>query len=121
MQIKFEHFAVTNMMGSNSSPPRNNGSLKFDSFWEERAFGLAIALSKRGCYEWEEFRQELITSIAQWEATHCKDDPDWNYYQRWLLALERLVFESELINPEELEKRTLQLMEQRPTDQSTLT
>ncbi|NJO78938.1 MAG: nitrile hydratase subunit beta [Cyanobacteria bacterium RM1_2_2] len=41
-----------------------------------------------------------------------KDDPDWDYYQRWLLALEHLVLQSDLISPEELEQRTLKLMEQ---------
>ncbi|GAB4372878.1 MAG: hypothetical protein Kow00121_15590 [Elainellaceae cyanobacterium] len=112
MQIKFEHFAVTSMMGSEQSPPRHNGSLKFDRPWEERAFGMAIALSKKGHYEWEDFRQELIASIAQWEATHCKDDPDWDYYQRWMLALEQLLVESDLINLQELEERTAQLLTQ---------
>ncbi len=112
MQIKFEHFAVTSMMGSETSPPRGNGALKFERPWEERAFGVAIALSKKGHYEWEDFRQELIAAIAQWEATHCKDDPTWDYYQRWLLALERLVIETNIINPEELEKRTAALMTQ---------
>lgn len=112
MQLKFEHFAVTSMMVGEQPPPRQNGSLKFARFWEERAFGIAIALSKKGHYEWEDFRQELIASIAQWEASHCKDDPDWDYYGRWLQALERIAIESELIKTEELEQRTYELMAQ---------
>ena len=36
----------------------------------------------------------------------CKDEPAWDYYQRWLLALERLLVESKLLRYEELEKRT---------------
>ncbi len=112
MQTKFEHFAVTSMMGSETSPPRQNGSLTFARSWEERAFGIAIALSKKGHYEWEEFRQELIASIAQWEATHCKDDPSWDYYQRWLHALECMATESALISAEELDARSAQILEQ---------
>jgi nitrile hydratase accessory protein len=69
-------------------------------------------LSKKGHYEWEDFRQELITAIAQWEATHCKDDLSWDYYQRWLQALEQLVFEFNLIDADEWEKRTIELMKQ---------
>ena len=118
MQTKFEHFAVTSMMGSETSPPRQNGSLKFARFWEERAFGIAIALSKKGHYEWEEFRQELIASIAEWEATHCKDDPSWDYYQRWLQALESIATEFALISAEELEARTIDILEQENAIQS---
>lgn len=112
MQIKFEQFATTSMLGSKDAPPRSNGELLFQRPWEGRAFGMAIALSKKGHYEWEDFRQELITSIAEWEATHSKDDPDWDYYQRWLLALEQLILQTYLIDPDELEKRTAQLLSQ---------
>lgn len=106
MQTKFEHFAATSMMGAVDSPPRANGVLRFDREWEGRAFGLAIALSKNGHYEWEDFRQNLIGSIAEWEAEHAKDDPDWDYYQRWLLALERLLRDHALVDDGELERRT---------------
>jgi len=112
MQIKFEQFATTSMLGSEDAPPRSNGELLFARDWEGRAFGMAIALSKKGHYEWEDFRQGLIASIAEWEASHCKDDPDWDYYQRWLLALERLTLETQLIDPEELERRTFELLAQ---------
>jgi nitrile hydratase accessory protein len=112
MQIKFEQFATTSMLGQTDAPPRSNGELLFEKPWEGRAFGMAIALSKKGHYEWEDFRQELIAAIAEWEATHCKDDPDWDYYQRWLLALERLTVDSHLISPEELEQRTAAIMAQ---------
>lgn len=110
MQIKFEQFAAASMLGSEDSPPRRNGELLFERPWEGRAFGIAITLAKKGHYEWEDFRQELIASIAEWEAEHCKDDPDWDYYLRWLLSLERLVLESNLIDEEELEQRTFQLI-----------
>jgi nitrile hydratase accessory protein len=112
MQVKFEQFATTSMLGSEDAPPRSNGELLFQRAWEGRAFGMAIALSKKGHYEWEDFRQGLIASISEWEATHCKEDSDWDYYQRWLLALERLALESNLLNPDELEQRTAELLAQ---------
>lgn len=106
MQTKFEHFAATSMLGAKDSPPRCNGELAFDDSWESRAFGIAIALAKKGHYEWEDFRQQLIAAIATWEAEHALDDPSWNYYQRWLSALEHLALESALITPEELDQQT---------------
>jgi hypothetical protein len=33
----------------------------------------------------------MIAEIAGWEATHALDDPGWQYYERWLAVLERLV------------------------------
>ncbi|MBE9113625.1 nitrile hydratase accessory protein [Nodosilinea sp. LEGE 07298] len=110
MQIKFEQFAAASMLGSADSPPRDNGEILFQRPWEGRAFGMAIALSKKGHYEWEDFRQGLIESIAEWESTHCKDDPDWDYYLRWLASLENLVLESSLVSEEELEERTRQML-----------
>jgi nitrile hydratase subunit beta len=112
MQVKFEQFAAASMLVDPNAPPRSNGELLFARPWEGRAFGMAIALSKKGHYEWEDFRQSLIAAIAEWEATHCKDDPDWDYYQRWLLALERLTLDAHLISEEELEQRTAELIAQ---------
>lgn len=111
MQTKFEHFAAASMMGAEDSPPRNNGTLCFDRDWEGRAFGMAIALSKEGHYEWEEFRQGLMGSIADWESKHALDDTSWDYYQRWLLALEKLVESHLTIDNQELEARTNAILE----------
>ena len=91
MQTRFEHFAITSMLGQPDAPPRANGGLYFTSPWERRAFGMAVALARDGYFEWEEFRQGLISEIADWERTHALDDPKWDYYERWLAVLERLV------------------------------
>jgi nitrile hydratase accessory protein len=106
MFTSFEQFAAASMVGSEDAPPRSNGELFFQRLWEGRAFGMAIALSKKGHYEWEEFRQKLIASIAEWEAEHYKDDPDWDYYDRWLFALEKMVLETGLLTRREIEERT---------------
>lgn len=113
MQIKFEQFAAASMLGSEDSPPRDNGEILFQRPWEGRAFGMAIALSKQGCYEWEDFRQALIASIAEWESAHSKDDPDWDYYLRWLSSLEKLVLAASLVSEQELEVRTQQVLADR--------
>jgi nitrile hydratase accessory protein len=111
MQTKFEHFAATSMMGSEDSPPRDNGTLRFERDWEGRAFGMAIALSKEGYYEWEDFRQGLMGSIAHWETTHALDDASWDYYQRWLNALEHVLAAHGVVDSDELEARTTAMLE----------
>ncbi len=111
MQTKFEHYATTSMLGCEDAPPRRNGELLFAREWEGCAFGVALALSREGCFEWEDFRQRLIVSIAEWENERGLEDPEWDYYQRWLLALERQVFASGLVTEEELDRRTREILE----------
>jgi hypothetical protein len=33
----------------------------------------------------------MIFEISGWERTHALDDPGWDYYERWLAVLEKLV------------------------------
>lgn len=121
MFTKFEHFAATSLMGSpEEAPPRRDGHLQFDRDWEKMAFGVAIALSKQGHYEWEEFRQTLIETISEWEATHDLDDPEWDYYQCWLTALEKLALASGVIQSGELETHIAQLLDCKTTADSPL-
>ena len=91
MQTRFEHFALNMMAGQVDTPPKANGGLCFAAPWERQAFGIALALAKQGVFEWEDFRAEMITSIADWEKTHDLDDASWSYYDVWLSVLERMV------------------------------
>ena len=110
MYTNFEQFVAASMLGETDAPPRNNGELLFQRAWEGRAFGMAVALSKKGHYDWEDFRRELISSIAEWEDQRGNDEPEWDYYQRWLVALERVLIESDLLTYQELESRTKELL-----------
>ena len=105
MLTGFEQFAVTSMMGAADTPPRANGGLCFSEEWERTAFGVALALAREGHFEWEDFRQQLIASIDGWERSHELDDASWNYYERWLAALENAVVESGLSTRDEIEAR----------------
>ncbi len=116
MFTKFEHFAATSLMGSpEEAPPRQDGHLQFDHEWEKLAFGVAIALSKQGYFEWEDFRQTLIATIAEWEATHELDDPEWDYYECWLAALEKLVVATGVVEAEEWQTLVTQLLDCKAT------
>jgi nitrile hydratase accessory protein len=105
MQSRFEHFAVTSMMGAPDRPPRTEGALQFAREWERTAFGVALALSRDGHFEWEDFRQRLIASIGAWEGQHGTHDPSWNYYDQWLAALVASVIASGLATEDELAAR----------------
>jgi nitrile hydratase accessory protein len=101
MFTRFEEYAASSMLGQPDSPPRAQGKLRFDRPWERQAFGLALSLAKAGYFEWEDFRQNLIRSIAQWEAGQCPGQPQWDYYRRFLDALEQTVIGAGLLTPDE--------------------
>jgi nitrile hydratase accessory protein len=105
MQTRFEQFAVTSMLGSTDTPPRQNGKLRFSQEWERQAFGVALTLSKNGHFDWEDFRQKLISAIGEWEDSHELEDPSWSYYERWLTALERLLVQEQIVTAEDLAAR----------------
>ncbi|MGH8779873.1 nitrile hydratase accessory protein [Paraburkholderia sp.] len=102
MFTRFEEYAAASMLGDTDSPPRLDGKLLFTNRWERDVFGLALSLSKAGCFEWEDFRQSLIASIAKWEAADCTNPPRWDYYERFLEALLDVVESSGTLSAAEL-------------------
>jgi nitrile hydratase accessory protein len=76
--------------------PRKNGELVFAAPWEGRAFGLAVLLSEKGAYDWDDFRTRLVGEIARGGEA---------YYESWLDALESLLLARGLVNGEEVTKR----------------
>ena len=78
--------------------PRRSGELVFHDDWERRAFALAVALYEQGHYEWDEFREHLIASIAASGETPEFPNPDApGYYEHWLESLERTLASKGLI------------------------
>jgi nitrile hydratase accessory protein len=82
--------------------PRRNGELVFDEPWEARAFGLAVVVCRQQGLDWEAFRSRLIAEIEAWER---EPDGDWSYYERWLVALEGLLGDLDLVGRAELAVR----------------
>lgn len=95
-----------------AAPPRSNGELVFAEPWESRAFGLAMSLNAGGVFEWETFRQQLITAVAEAEREATDEEP-YSYYRCWLLALERVLDAGGVVSPEQLRARAEEL-ESRP-------
>jgi nitrile hydratase accessory protein len=103
MFTRFEEYAATQMLGQPDSPPRSDGKLFFREEWQRTVFGMALALSKQGHFEWEDFRQNLITSIAAWEKDACVGDTRWDYYERYTMALIEVLEQCGVLEPGELE------------------
>jgi nitrile hydratase accessory protein len=99
-----------------AAPPRENGELVFSAPWESRLFGLTLALHASGRFEWEEFRQLLIEEVARGESAAAERPGDrFRYYERWQVALERLLSEKGLCARADLDRRRSELAA-RPAD-----
>jgi nitrile hydratase accessory protein len=91
-----------------AAPPRSNGELVFAEPWESRAFGLAMSLNAGGVFEWEDFRRQLITAVAEGEREATEQAP-YSYYRCWLLALERVLKAGGVVTDEQLRARAEEL------------
>jgi nitrile hydratase accessory protein len=93
---------------SQSALPRINGEMLFSAPWEATVFALAIALSDAHRFEWHEFHQQLIAEIQHWEQ-QAHQAEDWDYYQRWLAALEHVLCRRGILAQSELHDRAAAL------------
>jgi nitrile hydratase accessory protein len=91
-------------VSGDGAPPRDNGELVFSEPWEATAFGVAVALSGQGTYDWEHFRQRLITAIA--DAQGCEA-----YYESWAKALEASVVDAGLLPQRDIHARMTALQD----------
>ena len=104
MFTRFEEYAASKMLGHADSPPRSQGKLLFSEEWQRTLFGLTLAVSKEGHFEWEDFRKNLIRSIGNWEQLDCASQPPWDYYERFLLALVEVLQQHGVLSESEIEQ-----------------
>ena len=98
-------------MGGVEAMPRSNGELVFEEPWQARAFGIAVGLVQEQGLDWEEFRSRLIDEIGAWEREHGNAPSDaYDYYERWLAALERLVLETGMVSAAEIDAEVLHVI-----------
>jgi nitrile hydratase accessory protein len=83
-------------MQAQSALPRKSGELVFHNDWERRAFAIAVSLAEQGVFEWSEFQQHLIRAITEAEQEDPQK-PSRGYYESWLVAMEALLEEKELL------------------------
>jgi nitrile hydratase accessory protein len=80
---------IAEMAGAGALP-RKSGEMVFHDEWERRAFAIAVSLAEQGQFEWSEFQQQLIESIAKSQQGDLQN-PSRGYYESWLAALEALL------------------------------
>ena len=90
-----------------AAAPRSNGELVFKAPWEGRAFGLALTLVDRGLFTLADLQAELIIAIAEWEALGQSNE-EYEYYECWLVALERLGDRSTAVGLSDIDQRSEQ-------------
>ena len=84
--------------------PRDDDGPVFSEPWQAQAFAMAVKLSEQGYFTWKEWAAALADEIKAAGARGEIDDGS-RYYHYWLAALERLVTEKGLTDPEAMAAR----------------
>jgi nitrile hydratase accessory protein len=77
--------------------PREVPEAPFEEPWQAQAFALTLELHARGAFSWPEWSTALGAAIAE--------APNAPYYERWLVALERISLARGLTDAAELSGR----------------
>lgn len=85
-----------------AAPPRSNGELVFSAPWERRVFGVTMALVESGVFDYETFRQRLITAIGASSTDQ--------YWSSWAEALEGLLGDLGIFDIAVLDRRAHQYL-----------
>ncbi|MFC6837817.1 nitrile hydratase accessory protein [Halomarina ordinaria] len=90
---------------------------RFEAPWQARAFALAVALSSYDAdiYSWNDFQRRLVAEVgAEGDGAAGPDGTssggasaytESTYYEQWLRALERVLLEEGLVDPDEVQRR----------------
>ncbi len=85
--------------------PRRSGELTFQSEWEKRAFGVALALIEQGHFPFDDFRWRVVSAIRSWERDNRGNEELYRFYERWLLALEKTLIEKGILSKEDIDRK----------------
>ena len=84
--------------------PRDAEGPVFEEGWQAEAFALTVRLHEAGCFTWNEWAAMLAGVLREVRERGETDDGS-RYYDHWLMALERLVTEKNVLNATELDRR----------------
>ncbi len=99
------------MVGPEALPHAADGEPIFDEPWQGRAVAVAVETVASLGLSWEEFRSRLIVAIG--------DDPQRDYYESWLVALEALVADHRLATPVDIDRHRMSAASYRTTEDAT--
>lgn len=82
---------------SGGSSSRPEGAEKFAEPWHAQVFGLSLALSQAGHFEWERWVKAFSTEIRANPQT-TEETSEEAYYRQWLAALTELLSDSGMLD-----------------------
>ena len=85
-------------------PPMANGEVLFEEPWQGRIFAMTILLHQDGLFSWQEFQDELIEVIGQWDAVN-DETRQYEYYEHFSVALKTLLDKKDIVASGELGRR----------------
>lgn len=97
------------MAGAEALPRADDGEPVFDEPWQGRAVAVAIETVAKLGLSWENFRTGLIAAIEA--------NPHRGYYESWLIALEGLVAEHDLVSTDQIDTERMTAASYRTTEQ----
>jgi nitrile hydratase accessory protein len=97
---------ITGIFATSARPKRDDDTA-FRIPWELKSFALGVAYHESEAFSWNEFQTELVSAIDE---AADKSQPE-QYYARWVEALESLLSRRGGIDVEELDRRTLEILE----------
>ena len=95
---------TTNPPGDVPAIPRDGDGPVFRAPWEAQAFAMAVMLHDRGYFTWTDWSARLADEIAAATARGDADDGT-RYYRHWLVTLERLVSDLDIVPAADLRAR----------------
>lgn len=107
-----KQISLDDLAKSRELEPRD---VTFAAPWEARAFALVLHLVDRGCFTWEEFRQQLIAEIGVADSHRAGGQAAASYHECWLKALEALVKTKALLGGDEIEQQSARILAHPPT------
>jgi nitrile hydratase accessory protein len=99
------------MAGVEALPRRGDGEPVFDEPWQGRAVAVAVETVAGLDLSWEEFRRRLIAAIG--------DDPHRHYYESWLVALEGLISDHQLVSDDDIDAHRMVAASYHTTEDTT--
>jgi len=93
--------SIASDINSPAAIPRRNGEPVFNEPWESRVFGMVIALCENGSYNWDEFRERLITEISSAD----EHGGTSTYYECFLKVFEGLMLDKGICRSDEIDRR----------------
>ncbi|VTU31146.1 nitrile hydratase accessory protein [Variovorax sp. SRS16] len=87
--------------GAELQLPRDEHTPTFSEPWQAEALATTVEMSRRGVFTWKQWVQAFSAEIAA-HPQRTLEDANTAYYRQWLTALEKLLCELELTDPQSI-------------------